>query len=102
MKYEPYPKFEDETPVGELVSPDTFTYSDSDGSFDIIAWINREREEDLSSRDPVIIEADVLKLNWGELGLTQLRKYGCLFTLIYMDPPWKIRMGLRYPLLTFT
>ncbi len=29
-------------------------------------------------------------------------KYNELFTVILMDPPWKIRMGLRYPLLTFT
>ncbi len=50
----------------------------------------------------MIIEADVLLLNWGELAMTQLMKFGEMFTVILMDLPWKIRMGLRYPLLTFT
>ena len=32
----------------------------------------------------------------------QFLKYGELFNVIVMDPPWKIRMNLRYPLLTMT
>jgi N6-adenosine-specific RNA methylase IME4 len=50
----------------------------------------------------VSIEADVLQFNWPELSRIQQIKYGQLFTVILMDPPWKIRMGLRYPLLKIT
>ncbi len=48
------------------------------------------------------IEADVLQFSWQELARIQQIKYGQLFSVILMDPPWKIRLGLRYPLLKTT
>ncbi len=52
------------------MSPDPINYSVSDGKDDIAAWMRREREEDLTCRSPVIIEADVQKLNWAEFIFT--------------------------------
>jgi hypothetical protein len=77
-------------------------YSVSDGADDLKAWELREIEEDRNCRDPVGIEADVLRFNWMELARIQKEKYGELFTVILADPPWKIKMNLRYPLLTMT
>jgi hypothetical protein len=61
------------------MTTDPIQYSTSDGKRDLIEWISMEIEEDLNRRDPVIIEADVLKFNWVELEMTQFLKYGTSF-----------------------
>ncbi len=95
---EPLP-IEDDAPESELIDDYIEPFSISDGSDDLLAWELREVEEDNNRRDSVILEADVLKFSWQELARIQINKYAELFTVILMDPPWKIRMGLRYPLL---
>ena len=48
-------------------------------------------------RPPVIIRADITKLDWSEVSRIQKEKYGELFTVILMDPPWDIQYYLKYP-----
>ncbi len=52
------------------MSSDPINYSISDGKDDIAAWVRRELEEDLTRRSPIIIEADIQKLNWAEFIFT--------------------------------
>ncbi len=46
------------------------------------------------------IEADVRLVNWKLLAFCQFTKFGCLFDVIYMDPPWRVNLSLDYPVLT--
>jgi len=57
--------------------------------------MQRELEEDLSHRESVAIEADVRKINWKHLGSIWNKKYGKLFTVIIMDPPWQVNLDLK-------
>jgi len=66
---------EDEAPTKDLQDDTVESYSTSDGSFDLKSWEQRELEEDLNRRDPVILEADILKFDFKELARIQLNKY---------------------------
>jgi N6-adenosine-specific RNA methylase IME4 len=39
-------------------------------------------------------------INWKLLAFYQYSKFGQLFNVIYMDPPWRINLKLKYPTLS--
>ena len=50
-------------------------------------------------RDPVGIAGDVTILDWDRLCQLQERKYGEMFGVVTMDPPWDVGLDLHYPVL---
>ncbi len=75
-------------------------FATDNGVIDMLMWELQAKETDLKNRRPVLIEADIRKLDWKTLAAIQFEKYGCLFHVIYMDPPWNIRLKLGYPVLS--
>lgn len=82
-----------ESDVSPSASPD-------DGSKDLEAWAARDVEGLFETRKSVAIQADVRQLDWKLLALYQFTKFGRLFDVIYMDPPWRYNIKLKYPTLT--
>jgi hypothetical protein len=62
---------DEDAPVIELQDDYVEPFSISDGQNDLLAWELREVEEDNNRRDPVALEADVLKFSWKELARIQ-------------------------------
>ncbi len=75
------------------------TFNKSDGVCDLLAWEHLEKDKDSNNRKPVIIECDIRKLDFKLLAEIQIKRYGQLFTVILMDPPWFVGLNLKYPVL---
>ena len=75
-------------------------YWTGNGRKDLDAWDKKMTQQvERRKRDPVIIRCDIKDLNWQRVMDIQLEKYGSLFDVILIDPPWKYHVETDYKLL---
>lgn len=87
-------------PPQELSTTEAPKVKGGDGLADIIAWYDRANDSIHKVREPVIIEGDVRLMNWSLITHVQWMRYGRLFNVIIMDPPWRVGLRLKYPTLS--